>query len=153
MALKVYVAGRITRQNEVRKIIHALRSEGIEITRDWTWETTSPLSCEQDSVEFRKKEYATLNSKYHEEADSDLKAVLDADVFIILTDEHGSSMYVEMGAAFAARMLRNKPQALYAIGPYFDRMVFYQHRGVHRVGSVEEIIVDLKKRELLAKKS
>lgn len=147
MSLKAYVAGRISRQEEIQNILARLREVGIEITRDWTWTTT--ISNEQEAGAFRKKAYATLDPKYHEEAEGDLKAVLDADIFIILTDEHGSSMYVEMGAAFAGNKIRNKPQVMYAIGPYFDRMVFFQHHAITRVNSVDEIIVDLRNRGLL----
>jgi hypothetical protein len=35
MSLKVYVAGRISRQEEMKMIFAALRQVGIEITRDW----------------------------------------------------------------------------------------------------------------------
>lgn len=149
MSLKVYVAGRISRQDEIRNILDCLKKEGIEITRDWTWKEPTPLTNENEATTFRKKVYATLDPKYHHEAEGDLQAVLDADVFIILTDEHGSGMYVEMGAAFAGNKLNNKPQLMYAIGPHFDRMVFYQHRSVHRTNSIEEIIVDLMSRKLL----
>ncbi len=149
MRLKAYVAGRISRQDEIRHIISCLKGAGIEITRDWTWKPASPITNEQEAAAYRKRAYATLNQKYHEEAEADLTAVLDADVFIILTDEQGSSMYVEMGAAFAGQKFQNKPQIIYAIGPSFDRMVFYQHQGVHRVEKIEEVVEDLKKKGLL----
>jgi hypothetical protein len=147
MPLKAYVAGRISRQEDIRDILARLRGVGIEITRDWTWTTT--ITNEQDAEVFRKKSYATLDPKYHEEADRDLKAVLDADIFIVLTDENGSSMYVETGAAFAGKNIRNTPQLLYAIGPHFDRMVFYQHNDIIRVTAVDEILADLQKRKLI----
>jgi hypothetical protein len=58
-------------------------------------------------------------------------------------------MYVEMGAAFAGRSSNRSPKYLYAIGPHFDRMVFYQHQQVIRVSAVEEIITDLRKKGLI----
>lgn len=147
MSLKAYVAGRISRQKDIQNILSRLKEVGIEITRDWTW--TTSINNEKDAGVFRKMAYATLDSKYHEEADSDLKAVLAADIFIILTDEQGSSMYVEMGAAFAGQAIRNMPQLLYAIGPHFDRMVFYQHHAVIRAHDVEEVINDLRDKKLV----
>lgn len=144
MALKAYVAGRISRQDEIRHILNCLKAEGIEITRDWTFEHPAPITNEAEAAAFRKQAYATLNPKYHIEADEDINAVLAADVFIILTDQHGTSMYVEMGAAFAGQKLSNKPQRIYAIGPHFDRMVYYQHDHVIRTNTIEEIIADLK---------
>lgn len=147
MPLKAYVSGRISRQVEIQAILARLREVGIEITRDWTW--TPAITNEKEAAEFRKKAYATRDPKYHQEADDDLNAVLDANVFIILTDEQGSGMYVEMGAAFAGQKLRNHPQLIYAIGPHFDRMVFYQHHTVLRVNSVEEIIADLGEKKFL----
>ena len=147
MSLKVYLAGRITRQEEVRTILTQLREAGLEVTRDWTW--TTAITNEQEAGAFRKRDYTELNPKYHTEADECLNAVLEADVFIILSDENGSGMYVEMGAAFAAHKIRNKPRLLYAIGPHFDRMLFYQHQTIQRVKSVEEVLGDLRKRSLL----
>lgn len=147
MSLKVYVAGRISRQAEVQTICAILKDAGLSIIRDWTW--TNTIKNEQEAASFRKQAYSELNPKYHEEADSDLNAVLDADIFVILTDEQGSGMYVEMGAAFAGQKLTNKPQRLYAIGPHFDRMVFYQHHNIHRVNTIHEVIEDLKKNNLL----
>jgi hypothetical protein len=141
MQLKAYVAGRISRQDEIRTIVNALKKAGIAITREWTW--TDSIQNETDAAAYRKREYAQPNHKYHQEAEDDLQAVLAADIFIVLTDTMGSSMYVEMGAAFAAQKLAGKPKKIYAIGPHFDRMVFYQHKDVHRVANVEEIIADL----------
>lgn len=147
MSLKAYVAGRISRQGEIQIILRRLKEAGIEITRDWTWTTT--IVDEKKAAEFRKNAYATRDPKYHKEADDDLNAVLDADVCIVLTDEHGSSMYVEMGAAFAGQKLRDKPRFIYAIGPHFDRMVFYQHHAVIRVSNVDEVIADLQQKALI----
>lgn len=147
MPLKVYVAGRISRQEEIRAIHEQLREAGLQITHDWTW--TAAITNDQEAGEFRKREYVGMSPKYHTEADDDLNAVLEADIFIILTDEHGSGIYVEMGAALAAQKIRNTPQLIYAIGPHFDRMLFYQHQAVQRAQSVEEIITDLRSRSLL----
>lgn len=153
MPLKAYVAGRISRQAEVKTILAVLRAAGVGITRDWIAAsellTASPIANEAEATQFRKRNYAVLDPRFHIEAERDLEAVLDADIFIILTDEQGSSLYVEMGAAFAGQKIRNKPQLIYAIGPHFDRMVFYRHRSVIRVQTTEEIIEDLKKRRLL----
>ena len=147
MSLKVYVAGRISRQEEIRAIHAQLREAGLEITHDWTW--TAAITNDQEAGEFRKREYVGMNPKYHTEADEDLNAVIEADIFIVLTDENGTGIYVEMGAAFAGQKIRNKPQLMYAIGPHFSRMLFYQHRAVQRVSSVEEILSDLRDRGLL----
>ena len=120
---------------------------GLGITHDWTW--TAAITNEQEAGAFRKREYEGMNPKYHTEADDDLNAVLEADIFIILTDENGTGIYVEMGAAFAGQKIQNKPQLMYAIGPHFSRMLFYQHQAVQRVSSVEEILSDLRNRSLL----
>ena len=141
MTLRAYVAGRISRQDEVRAIVNALKAAGVKITREWTW--TDSITNEKEAAIYRKQEYDKPSQKYHQEAVDDIQAVLDTDIFIILTDELGSSMYVEMGVAFASQKLTGKPKKIYAIGPHFDRMVFYQHQNVQRVNSVQEIITDL----------
>lgn len=141
MPVKAYVAGRISRQNEVKEIVETLKAVGVVITREWTW--TDTITSEKEAAAYRKREYTQPSQKYHREAEDDIQAVLEADVFIILTDEQGSSMYVEMGVAFAAQKLTGKPKWIYAIGPHFDRMVFYQYKNVKRVNSVQEIVAEL----------
>jgi hypothetical protein len=139
---KAYVAGRITRQDEVHEIVDRLKAAGIEITREWMWSTTEVTSDAQASA-YRKRSYAEPQEKYRLEAKEDIDAVLAANLFIILTDENGTSMYVEMGAALASCLITGEPSSIYAIGPHFDRMVMYQHPLVKWVSNIEEVLKDL----------
>lgn len=141
--LKAYVAGRISRQDEVRSIIARLEEVGVEIARDWTW--TGDIKNEAEAVLYRQRAYATKKECYAKEAVDDIQASIDADIFVILSDPQGSSMYVELGAALASLCLTGKPSRIYAIGPHFDRMLHYQHPSVTWSDDIEDVIEDIKK--------
>jgi hypothetical protein len=126
MLLTAYVAGRVSRQKEIQIILDRLRESGIEVTRDWTW--THAITNEKEARDFRMKAYAIRDPKYHREADDDLNAVFEADIFIIVTDEHGTGMYVEMGAAFAGQKIRNKPQLM--IGLVYGEIFIKFNQGI-----------------------
>ena len=136
-----YVAGRISRQDEVKEVLDFLKTLGFVITRDWTW--TTEIKNESDAQEYRKAAYTSRSQKYAKEAEDDIRASVTSDVFVILSDELGSAMYVEFGAAIAAQSLTGKPSHIYASGPHLDRMLHYQYPSVKWVNSVEEIAYDL----------
>jgi len=71
--------------------------------------------------------------------------VLESDVFILLSDEAGTSMYVELGAAIAHRVEFGKP-LIYVIGDYISRSMYFFHHTVIRLESIEHVIKDVQER-------
>lgn len=126
--MKFYVASRTARTKEVKEIIETILSKGHEITHDWTG-----------------VENATLERPYHKHKEvvrefalKDVEGAKNAEVFIILGDNSGTGMYVELGAALASNA------RVYAVGEYNDATVFHFHPQVTRVGTIDEAFNDLK---------
>jgi hypothetical protein len=103
---------------------------GFEIPLDW-----SALS----SV----KPYGENKELSKQRSVNDLKAISESDVFLILGDEAGTGMYVELGAAILANMKLGKPK-IFAIGPWNDNMMFYFHDVVNRKDTIEQVLDELK---------
>jgi nucleoside 2-deoxyribosyltransferase len=70
-------------------------------------------------------------------AEKDLWGVKDADVLIIIGDQAGTGMYVELGIALATNT------RVYSIGDYNDITVFHFLAQVSRLDSFEEVLEDL----------
>lgn len=87
--MRIYVAGRWTRKDEVRRVQAALRDAGHRITHDWTQAEEPPEHWSED----KKREYLAR------QAAGDLDGVLGADVVVLLHDDTGRGLFVELGAA------------------------------------------------------
>ena len=57
----------------------------------------------------------------------------------MLSDEAGTGMYVELGAAIASYLERGKPE-IFVIGPHNSRSMFYFHPAVQRVDNLEGVL-------------
>jgi hypothetical protein len=90
--MRIYVAGRWTRKEEVRDVQDALRLQGHAITHDWTAADDPPAHWTDE------KKAAYLG----DQAGADLRGVLDADAVVILHDDTGRGLFVEFGAALAS---------------------------------------------------
>lgn len=126
--MKFYVAGRTARINEIKAIIDELLSLGHEITHDWTISDDADLG----------RPYIDHLTKVSEFAQKDIEGAYQADVFIILGDQSGTGMYVELGAALAGGA------KVYAVGDYNDMTVFHFHPQVKRLDTFADVLVDLK---------
>ena len=146
MALTAYLAGRIIRQPEAEEAIAKLRGAGFEITLDWTKKGYA-FQTEEQIAAYRVENYVHPTEETVSEAEQSFQAILDADVFVILTDKGGTSMYVLLGAALAASRLAGKPKAMYAVGEP-GRMLMYQMDEITKLESMDEVIADLKTKGL-----
>lgn len=128
-----YVASRYQLKETVREIYKELEGIGFEIPRDWTQHL--PIKPYEQHSELAR-DYSIV----------DLDAAANCSVFIIITDEAGTGMYVELGAAVLSNLLRGKPR-IYAVGDHTSRVMFYYHPVVNRRNKMEEVYTEL--RELM----
>ncbi len=125
-----YVASRFALKEQVRKIYSQLEELGYSISHDWT---------QHKSI----KPYLE-NQEYAEEyAIADIDGARKSDLFIILTDENGTGMHSELGAAIDHILEFGKP-IIYAIGPHLNSSIFFFHPSVKRRKTIEEVIKELK---------
>lgn len=84
--MKFYIASRTARADDVQAINTILTSQGHEVY-DWTM--------------FAAIKRPYIASEVAPIAQTELEAIKAADVFILLGDEGGTGMYVELGYALA----------------------------------------------------
>ena len=132
--MKIYVAGRFTEKEmaKVREVMRKLREMGHEITVDWT-----------KHIPIHKDGYSKHLQLAEQYAIEDIKGVIESDVFILLTtDDIGTGMHVELGAAIASFKLRRKP-TIYVVGKHIDKCLFYYHPSVKRRNTIEEVLQEI----------
>ena len=123
--MKFYIAGRTKAVPEIRRMTKILVDLGHEVSHDWT-----QLDCDM------ARPYPA--AKACQIAQDDLSGVKNADVFIIVSDEAGTGMYVELGVALA------QGATVYALGEYNDITVFHYLPTVKRFKTFEDVLNDLK---------
>lgn len=127
--MKFYIASRFGNKDRVREVYEALRAKGHEITTDWTVHTAiKPYGNNVDLA----KEYAM----------EEVSGVGDCDVFILLGDEGGTGMYIEMGMALSRATKEGTPK-IYIVGEHNERSHFFFHPTVTRKDNLEEVFEDL----------
>ncbi len=119
--MKLFVAGKIGKEEKARKVMQMIRQAGHQVTFDWT--SIPHLSPYEDNEEMARKA-AILEEQ----------AVAECDALILLADEQGIGMYVELGMALA----RGKP--VFVIGGEIAPTMFLYHPSVQRVKTVSEAL-------------
>ncbi|NPC96977.1 hypothetical protein [Nocardioides sp. zg-DK7169] len=131
--MKVYVAGALADVAGVQAVQAAVMAAGHELTLDWT------RSLDVTLVESYGSDLALSASL----ASDDLEAVLSAEaVLVVMSDEEGRGMFVELGAALA-RAHRGELQHVVLLGPIGRESVFYFHPAVQRMTSVDEWLASI----------
>lgn len=121
--VKIYVAGKWYDKTTIKICIEILKSEGFEITHDWTATEEEDKKTDKDCARF---------------AMMDLKGVMDADaIVVIITDANYPyrGTCVECGAALAC----NKPVFVITLVPNaaFNTNIFMKHPLVKHLSSFE----------------
>ena len=119
--MKIFVSGKIGQDSDVRAVMAALRNQGHEITFDWT------------AIEHLRpyEENSRASSKA---ATLEVDGVRRADLLVLLTDDRGVGMFVELGAALAL----DKP--VYVVSRPPARTMFFFHPLVTVVSSIDELL-------------
>lgn len=135
--MKVFVSGQIGDVDRVRVVQDALRRAGHEITHDWTRNETGKKMLSSRADKLNNPEEATRR------ATLDIDGVLDADAYVICSDNEdaGKGMYVELGAAIA--MAERGSMRVYLLGGMNHMTIFYFHPKVQKIDSIEELLEEL----------
>ena len=120
--MKFYIASRTARADDVLALKALLINRGHDVY-DWTM-------------------FASIKRPYIEHevasiAKEELEAIKHADIFILLGDEGGTGMYVELGYALAT------DSKVYCVGKHNDVTVFQYLPQVNRVETIEEVLSNL----------
>lgn len=129
--MKVYMAARYSRKDEIAKYARLFRSQGIEVSSTWFDEPHTPTVQLSDVSEVLLREYATR----------DLAEIDIANAFIFFSESDQTwnrrgGRHVEFGYALASG------KRILVIGPIEN--IFHHVRGVEHVDSLEMAIWKLK---------
>ncbi|MCY1145736.1 hypothetical protein OWR29_47725 [Actinoplanes sp. Pm04-4] len=135
--MSVFVSGQIGEKARIREVFSDLVAEGWRITHDWT--TTDDLGKVLESGDEASRRAA-----------ADITGVLDADVYLLVSDNKaaGKGMYVELGAALAMAESRGAPD-VYIVGPMNHASIFYLHPLVRHLPDVAAVVKDVQDRRNL----
>jgi len=129
--MKIYIASRFHKKEEVKKLYKLFRDKGHKISSDWTLhKRIKPY-----------KENQEMASKY---AIEDVEGVKDSDIFIMISDNTGTGLYTELGVAIASCVEFGKPK-IYIIGDYKDRFMFHFHPSINLKNNIEEVLKEIDK--------
>lgn len=128
--MRIYVAAKFEKKDVVREIYAQLRALGHEITCDWT------------THEFIKPyiEHQETARKY---AESELAAIAACDVLIFISDEKGTTLPMEFGAASLRCFMTDKP-VVYAVGAWNAKSPWFFASHIRRRDTVDEVLLELK---------
>ncbi len=132
--MKIFVSGQIDDAEFVRDVQAKLKDAGHRVTHDWTKTDVFLGSSE-----------AKLNNRSEAgvRAERDIQGVIDADVYIICTNNEsvGKGMYVELGAALALKQSGFKNSLrVFVLGEMKHLSVFYLHPEVEYAESVDRLL-------------
>lgn len=127
--MKFYVAAKWQLKDEVREIFRKIQEKGHEIAEDWT--EHPPIKPYDKNPAFSRK----LSS-------IDIESVRNSDVLVLLANEDGIGMYVELGGAIVSYLEKGKPE-IYIIGDNTGRSMFFFHPAVKRRKTIENVFLDL----------
>jgi hypothetical protein len=127
--MKFYIAARFNLKNEVNRLTKEIKKYGHKVIGTWV---------KQKNIKPYEKhaEISKINSI------KSVNQIKNCDVFVLLTDEEGTGMYIELGVAIFSNTLKNKPK-IYIIGKHLTRSMFYFHPAVNRRKTIKEVLKEL----------
>ena len=136
--MKVFVSGQIGDVDNVRSVQKAIIAAGHTITHDWTTNETGVGMLGSRESKLANAKEATRR------AINDINGVMNADAYVICTDNQnsGKGMYVELGAAIAMAESDDRFK-VYLLGDMNHMTIFYFHPKVQVVDSVKVLLEKL----------
>lgn len=129
--MKIYIAARFRKKEEVANLYKLVVGSGHKIAGDWTLH--KPIKpYEQNQA---------LAKRYSVE---DVEGVRNSDVFVLLSDNGGRGAHVELGVAILANLVCGKPK-IYVVGEHASGSMFYFHPAVNRRENLDQVLREIKK--------
>ncbi len=129
--MKVYVAGKFQRKGLIFYTYNKIKELGHEVSYDWT-------NHQGIKPYFKNQELA------EEYSEKELEGIAKSDIFIYITDEYGTTLPTEFGAALILAKLKNKP-VVYAVGEFNDKSPWFFNKFVKRRDLVDDVIREIGK--------
>lgn len=127
--MKVYVAGKFEKKDQIIDLYRKLESLGHEISYDWTTHKNIKPYIENQEI---AKKYA----------ENELNGIAKSDIFIYLAEENGHTLPMELGAALMLAKTKSKP-IIYAVGEFNDCSPWFFNPLVERVNDIQTALKEL----------
>ena len=124
--MKWYWASRTKHKEKIDAVIQLLESHDQQITYNWAGK---PVFSPQEYQEHAPAIADEINQAIH-----------NTDIFVLISDEHGTDMFVELGMMLQAS-LDNPESRIYILGDYNTRSLMHHHPRIRHVGSVQDIFL------------
>lgn len=123
--MKWYFASRMRHKDKINKIVDFLKLQGHEIVFEWS----SLDSMKPYEENLRESSLIAKNISY---------SLKNVDVFVLITDEAGTDMFVELGIVIG-RWLDDKNIRIYAVGPFNIRSLMHFHPAIIKVDNLSDV--------------
>ena len=123
--MKWYFASRMRHKKSIEKITSLLKSQNHEIVYEWS---------KSDSLK-PYKENLIKSSLLAKEISDSLK---NTDIFVLISDEAGTDMFIELGIVIG-RYLEDNKLKVYAVGKFNDRSLMHFHPAIKRVDKLSDV--------------
>tara|TARA_Y100000310_G_scaffold341308_3_gene440062 strand:- start:1058 stop:1498 length:441 start_codon:yes stop_codon:yes gene_type:complete len=123
--MKWYFASRMRHKESIEKIINFLKSQDQQVVYEW-----SKLGS--------LKPYNENSNKSSLVAKEIGDALKNVDIFILVADEAGTDMFIELGIVIG-RWLDNNKTKIYAVGKFNDRSLMHFHPAIKQVDKLSDV--------------
>ncbi|MGV8086549.1 MAG: hypothetical protein ACP5N1_02875 [Candidatus Woesearchaeota archaeon] len=123
--MKIYIASRLKDKNFVSEQIDLLKKHNHIFLFDWT------------SKELNLKPYST-NNLSKEYSNQIHNAIVNTDIFILISDVEGQDMFIELGIALESLRINGKPK-IFIVGANKDLSMMHNHSAIQHVANINEI--------------
>ncbi len=120
--MKWYLASRTRHQTTLRALADKLTEVGEEVLSEW-------LYVEKFNSFENNPEVTAFSERIVEQ-------VLEADIFVLISDSEGTDMFVELGIALS----NSKANKIYIVGEDSKRSLMQLHPAVFHVQDIQEVL-------------
>lgn len=127
--MKIYVAGKFQKKDDILEVYEKVKELGHKISYDWTTHKNIKPYLENQEI---ASEYSN----------NELNGINECDIFVYLSDEKGTTLPMEFGAALILAQTKSKPK-IYALGEFNDKSPWFFNKNVIRKNSIDDFIADI----------
>ena len=123
--MKWYFASRVRHKNLLLEVSKFLEDKGEVVVSDWIHQgSLKPYDLNLSKVQPFSREVA--------------KNILEADIFVLISDAEGTDMFIELGIALAKNTITQNNK-IYAVGEHSKRSLMQLHPAIIHVPTLVEL--------------
>lgn len=124
--MKWYFASRTKHIEKLKIVTSFLKEKGEQVYSDWIY--SGVLSPYDEHVD----EVLKLNQDV-------LEAINTIDIFVLISDQEGTDMFIELGIALGRHKNTEAAPKMYVVGPYAKRSLMLRNPLIIHVADLQEV--------------